>query len=436
MNRSKYTSSKRHTLLASLVAAFALSLGAAPIQAQTSIIVAQASDIRSFDPQRVGNTISEAIAINIYDYLIMRDGNGVPQPSLATAWEPAGDTAWRLWLRDDVLWHDGERFTDEDVKFTLERAARDPESVYLSTFEIINEVEIVNDFEVIIHTDEPDPILLSRINRTGAGIMPAHHADRLPELAVSPIGTGPYRFVEWSRDEYVHLEAFPDHWRGAPHYDELTFRVIPEASTRVNELITGGVHIATNVPPADAPNINNSGVAVVLPHATGRAMVLQVNTAADSVTGDPRVREAIDLSIDNQLLIDVLHDGYGTPTRLRISQGVVAPEELYGQYLYDPERAAELLLEAGYSFGEARITLQGTVSRYPQDSQTAELLAVMLASVGFTVELELLEWGVFQDRVRFKHVEKLALDGLGISTLDAWIALRGSICEREYITAT
>ena len=404
------------------------------------LVIAQSNDIPTFDVHQHSTTSVEAVLINIFDYLIFRDADGNLQPSLATSWEPVDDTSWRFELREGVTWHDGEMFTAEDVKYTLERVAGDEELVLNSEFSTISGVEIVSDYEVIIRTSEPDPLMTARLSRLGASMLPQHYIDAvgIEEFSVNPVGTGPYRFVEWIRDDRVVLEAFGDHWRGAPSYERVVFRAIPEDSTRVSELISGGIDIALGVPAIDIERINNSGDVTVEPSPTPRVYLFVVNTAEDSATGDPLVREAIDYAIDEQLIIDALFGGYGTPTLGRVTPGVnAAPQDLYGQSNADKERAVALLEEAGYGPGELTITLQGPQGRYPQDADMLQVMATMLEEVGITTEVEILEWSAYLDQVWTpNNITNLGFIALANSMFDGWNAQRQLVCEGEWSEST
>lgn len=411
-----------------------LTLGAA--QGTNELVIAQGVDVPGFDTQAQVLAAAEAVYVNIFDYLVMTDHEGALQPALATSWEQVGPTSMRFDLRDNVRWHDGTLFTAADVKFTLERVATDSSLEQHENFSQISGVEVVNDFQVIIHTNGPDPLLLNRVSKSGSLILPKAYIESVGwEVAtVQPIGTGPFRFVEWRRDDRIVMEAFDDHWRGRPVWDRLVHRTIPEDTTRVNEVITGGVHIATNVPAQEVDRIGSSGVAQVLPWTTPRIMMVVFNTHEDAATGDPRVREAIDLAIDDQLLVDAVMGGWGTPVQGRVSPGITAaPMDLYDSYRFDPERARALLAEAGYAEGELRITFQGPAGRYPNDTDIAEVIAVMLEQVGIKVELQTLEWTAFSSQVwNTSNMKHLALIALGNPMFDSWYALRALTCSGSY----
>src|SRR5699024_6606528 len=147
--------------------------------------------------------------------------------------------------------HNGDELTAEDVKFTLERVAHDESLREHFQYEQIDEVEVVDDYHFKIHTIDPDPILLNRLSRIGAGILPKDYIDEngWEHFLENPIGTGPFTFVDWSRDSEIVYEVYDDYFDGAVEdWNKLVFRVVPEDSTRVAELLTGGVDIALNVP--------------------------------------------------------------------------------------------------------------------------------------------------------------------------------------------
>ncbi|MEM6427848.1 MAG: ABC transporter substrate-binding protein [Deinococcota bacterium] len=404
------------------------------------IVVAQRVDVPTFDVHQHSTTAVEAVLTNLFDYLIFRDVEGVLQPALATSWESIDTTSWRIVLREGVTWHDGEAFDAEDVKYTLERVANDVELALQGEFETIASVDIVSDVEVIIRTAEPDPLMLSRLSRLGASMLPEHYIREvgIEEFSVNPIGTGPYQFVEWIRDDRVVLEAYADHWRGAPAYERVVFRAIPEDSTRVSELISGGVDIAMGVPAIDVPRIESAGGIEILPTPTPRVYLFLVNTGEDSVMSDPLIREAVDYAIDEQIIIDTLFGGFGTPTLGRVTPGInAAPLELYGQSNADPERARELLAEAGYGSGELTIKLQGPTGRYPQDAEMVEVIAVLLEDVGINTEVEILEWSAYLDQIWSpREIVDMGFIAVANSMFDGWHAQRQIVCEGSWSAST
>jgi peptide/nickel transport system substrate-binding protein len=382
-----------------------------------------------FDPQANNNSLTSGIYINLFEYLIFKDADGNFAPALATSWEAINDNAWRVTLREGVLWHDGEPFTAEDVKFTFERVARDPLLVRHSYYSHISEVEIVNDFEVIFHTSRPDPILPSNLSRNGASVIPQHYFEAVgaEQAARAPIGTGAYRFSEYRTDDRLVLEAFDDYWGGRAAYDQAVFRVIPESSTAVSELLTGGVDITINVRQTELSRFDNARNAQVKNINGNGVQLVNFNTSSDEPTGDVRVRTAVDYAIDNVLLSEIMLDGYGVPVRGRVSpQTTGSPLELYDDYLYDPERSRELLAEAGYGPGDLTLTLMGSAGY----ADMADLIGAMLNEVGINADIQLFEPSVWTTKTStFPHI---SFGGASDSSFDYGNSLIDLTCEGVY----
>ncbi|RXZ81184.1 ABC transporter substrate-binding protein [Paenibacillaceae bacterium] len=381
------------------------------------LTIANATDIESFDAHNNNNTYSEAVLVNVYDYLLKNDSAQNKQASLAVSWEAVDDTTWRFKLRDDVKFHNGDPFTAADVKFSLERVAKDSGLKQHSYYKDLKEVNIIDEYTVDIVTNHPDPIMLNRLSRMGADILPAKYIEEngMEAFLKAPIGTGPYKFSKWAKDDRIELVKNEDYFASESKWDKVVFRMVPEASTRVSELITGGVDVAANVPSTDVQRINDSGKAKIEEATIQRVLHVLMRMTEGSITADPKVREAIELAIDNQAIIDSIAGGAGIPTRTSVTPGNFgADPSLYDQYVYDQEKAKELLKEAGYESG-AKITFTAA-SNY---KEVAEVTAAMLTSVGFEVNLEILEPSKFSETYNAKKFKELFLLGVGNSLFDA-----------------
>lgn len=394
--------------------------------AQT-LTVAISEGMPGFDPGANNRTVASQVYPNIFDTLVAKNAQGELIPSLATSWESVGPTSWRLELRQGVTWHDGEPFTAADVEFTIERIANTPDLTRHVLFQGVTDVEVVNDYEIVIHTQLADPLLPNNLAANGAQILPKHYVESagIDVASVAPIGTGPYRFVEYRPDDRLILSAYADHWRGVAAYPDVVFRVIGENTTSVSELVTGGVQLSA-VDAADTERVTASGLATVVSTPTNRVVHWTFNTSEGLATHDPRVREAIDLAIDDTVFVEVLQDGYGAVTRARTGPGDnFAPTGLYGTYLYDPDRAVELLAAAGYGPGELEITLMGGT----EANDRAELTAAMLEAVGIEAKIELFESSVWSSRYwntgEFVH---MAAVGSSNSTFDYGSTLTDLVC--------
>ncbi len=390
-----------------------------------TLIVANGTDVSTFDIHNHNTTSTEAVQVNMFNYLVKNGGTEGFISDLAESWENVDDTTWSFKLKEGVKFHNGDDLTAEDVKFTLERVAKDDTLLEYGNYKQIKEVKVKSDYEFDIVTAAPEPALLNRLSRLGSGILPKNYIENegWEVFLKEPVGTGPYKFKEWKKDDRLTLVANADYFGEAPKWEELVFRSIPEDSTRVSELLTGGVDIAVNIPPTDVERIDATEGVSVKSSPTQRVMMLVLRTAEGNITADPLVREAIDLAIDKQAIVDSLLNGAGEVTRTRVTPGNAgANEDLYGKTLYDPEKAKELLAEAGHADG-LTLTMSAPNGRYLKDKETSELMVAMLSEVGITVKLELLEWSAFNQKYTERSFGDMFFIAYGNSMFDASLAL-------------
>lgn len=382
------------------------------------LTIANPADIQSFDFQNNNTTISESVLVNMYDYLLRNDADMNKVPALAKSWKQVDETTWRFLLRDDVKFHNGDAFTAADVKFTLERLSTDTALKQNSLYKQIKAVNVIDDYTVDIVTDGPDPILLNRLSRMGSGMLPSKYieAQGMDAFLAAPVGTGPYKFEKWTKDDRVELTRNDDYFGGTPKWDKVVFRAIPEASTRVSELLTGGVDIIADVPSTDVERIETADTTSIVKTPVQRVLQLILRNTEGTVTADPKVREAIDLAIDKQAIVDSIAGGSGIVTRTSVTPGNFgADPSLYEQTLYDQERAKTQLTEAGYAEGEAVLSL----SVQSQYKEYAEVVSAMLTQVGFTVNLDVLEASAFSEKMSSKTFGEMFMIGIGNSLNDA-----------------
>lgn len=382
-------------------------------------------DMLTWDIHNHTTTSTEVIHVNVFDYLLMRDAEGEIQPHLAKEYKKVDDNTYEFTLNEGVKFHNGDELTAEDVKFTLERVAKDETLKSHGDFDTIDEVKVLDPLTFQIITNEPDPMLLSRISRQASGILPKKYIDEngMDEFLKNPIGSGPYKFKEWKKDNQITLVKNEDYFGEKGEYENVVFRAIPEDSTRVAELLTGSVDLIANVPPSDWDRVNNSDNSTIVNDSSNRTYMLFLRTQEGWPTSDVKVRQAIDYAIDDKALVDSLLDGGGTPTLTRVNPGNVGFEEsLYDKYNYDIDKAKQLLEEAGYSDG-VTIELAGPTGRYIKDREVMQLIAGMLEEAGIHTEMNLMKWGPFselRDQEKFKDGYLIAL---GSSFFDAGQAL-------------
>jgi peptide/nickel transport system substrate-binding protein len=361
------------------------------------IVLALERDQNNMDPflhfQRTGILMN----INMYDSLLHKTPKLQYEPSLATEWRTIDDTTWEFKLRKGVKFHSGDLFSAEDVKFTFERVLNpETKSPQIGNVRAVKEVKVIDEHTVQLVTDKPFPLLLERM--VFFPIMPKKYFEKVGAQAFAdqaPSGTGPYKFVEWKRDQYLRLERFQEHWRGPAPIKTFIIRVIPETATQVAELKTGGVDIVRSLPPDLMPDLKANPNTYV-----STAPILRTHYTALDMRHPPfdkkEARQAANYAVDRQAIIEKLMGGLGkvVPTVINPMAFGYAPSiEPYG---YDPKKAKELLKQAGYPNG-VDITLHtGTAAAW--NRQLAEALAEMLTEVGLRTNLKIWDPGPAWDK--------------------------------------
>ncbi len=386
-----------------------------------TLTVAIGNDIVSFDIHDHNNTSTEAVHDNMFNYLFKKDDEANIHPELVESYDQVDELTVEMTLIEGVEFHNGDPLTSEDVKFTLERVATDDSLREHPNYNQIKEVEVVDELTFRVITHDPEPSLLHRLSRLGSGILPSAYIEEngWDHFLSNPVGTGPYEFKEWVRDDRIVFTPFENYYEGhVDEWDEVVFRVIPENSTRVSELLTGGVDIAVNIPPTDWERVESSEGVEMFSETSNRTMMMVLRATEGYPTSDVRVRQAINYAIDNEAITENVLQGAGTPTRTRIAPGNFGSNpDLYDDYLYDVDKAKELLEEAGHADG-FEMTLHSPRGRYLQDAEITEMVAGMLAAVDIQVNIEFMEWSNFVEMRVANNNEDAYLIGLGNSMFD------------------
>ncbi|MEQ8674848.1 MAG: ABC transporter substrate-binding protein [Aggregatilineales bacterium] len=412
---SKFT---RRLILIFSVLVFSISFASA--QDESSIVIAQGTDAASLDPQRQNDAFSTSILSNIFDTLVYRDVDLNLTPGLATEWTLLDDTTWEVTLREGVTFHNGEAFDADDVKFSLERPL-DPDlgSPLASRFTVIEGVDVIDPLTVQIRTTIPYPLLPARLSEWF--ILPQEYAEAtdLDTLAEQPVGTGAYSFVEWVRDDHLTLTANADYWGGAPSIQTVTFRPIPELSTRVAALQSGEVDIAVNMPAFQATELDSDEAIDIRSVPSTFFQYVALDGTKNPVLADVRVRQAIQYATNVPEIVEFLFDGNAVQIAVPLAFGTFGLDETIEPYPYDPDRARELLAEAGYPDG-ITFAMDAPTGRYAQDQEVAEALVGQWAQVGINVELNINAWA--DQLAKYRDGAALVEShfmGWGTSTFDA-----------------
>lgn len=381
------------------------------------LVVAITADPRTFDPQASSDYDNHTVNQLIYRNLYVYDADFFPQPDLAlnyTVSESGLD--WTFELRDDVYFQDGSHFTSEDVVATFERVL-DPSQglAHTSSFSFISAVSASEPYSVTFTTENPYAPLLGVIAAPYGGILSAEAANGAAEdVAVNPVGTGPYRLKERVVGERVVLERFDDYAGPTPGFDEITFITVPEEQTRVAMLTRGDIDVAVRISPFQLERLEADPNVSIIEQFTN-AIFAPINVTAPPLN-DKRVRQAMNYAIDKELLVNAIFGGKATAASAMQLPMVFGVKDYGDLYAYDPERARELLSEAGVDgFTLEFVAPQG---RYLFDRQVAEAIAQQLREIGIDVQLQLIgDWSTYVDTV-WAAEQDLSIVGWGAGTGD------------------
>ena len=419
----------RKTVAPYVGAALVLTVGSVvATQAQTprTLVVAQSADIATGDPAKNTALATIAVLSNIYDTLVHRDANLNLKPALALSWRAVDPTTWEFKLRKGAKFHDGEPFNAESVKFSFDRML-DPNTHWPGAggLRLIKTVTAVNDDTVRFATSQPWPSMPRFLGYYGM-IVPQGYLKQNGDDALvrHPVGTGPYRFVRWVKDDRVEVEANPEYWGGRPKISRVVFRVIPTDAPRVAELLAGSVQLANLLPPElFSPLQISSKTKLVIGKSLSVFFVIYnlVNIAKDKPLADPRVRQALNYAINRQAILASVMHKVGAPAATFCTEVMEGCDASIAPFPYDPNKARALLREAGYANG-FEFSISGTSGTYPGDRDIVLAVADQLNRVGVRTRVNTTEVGV---QLQAVLARKLSEDGwftrftdfFGISTI-------------------
>jgi peptide/nickel transport system substrate-binding protein len=395
-----------------------------------TLTVALSTFPNSIDLPQSAERNSHNASWQLYDSLVFADDEGKIVPALAESWEISEDgTEYTFELREDVTFHNGEPFDAESVVFSWERG-RQPEMEWSEKWTMADSVEAIDDYTVKVTTDGPKPLLL-RTMTTFWAMVPPDYVEEVGEsgFAENPVGTGPFMFEEWAKGDHITYKANPDYWReGLPKIETLIFRPIPESATRTAAIQTGEVDIVGRLSSDEAQSLLGVPDVKVIRYPVARVYYIAFNNLTTGVgepTEDPLVRQAMNYAVDVDTIIDALFDGFAQP-----ATGFVASGELgYGAvepFGYDPERAEELLAEAGYPDG-FEMDMACPAGAYTHFEEVCEAVVGYLADVGIEIDLQIMESGQYWELEANKELPPLFGDSWSEISGEAYNRMVGAL---------
>lgn len=394
------------------------------------LVISEMSDIVSLDPHGQNDVPSSNVRSNIYETLTTLDENMEVQPGLATEWEEVDENTWRFTLAEGVTFHDGSEFNAEVVKANLDRVV-DPNvaSPRMFLYEMVENVEVIDDYTVEITTEYPFAPLLAHLSHDAGGMISGEVIDADLEAALeasgedmtaeeyvaerdesgevevgdgfsneignyiaeNPVGTGYFAVQSRNAGSEVVLERFEDYHGDPAALDTVTFKVVPETGARLAELESGASHIVGKTETNNVDRVDSHPETYLNQQPLLSLSYVGFNTEKEPLN-DPLVRQAISYATDREEIIEGIYNGVGTPAHGPLAPGVFGYDENAESIEYDLDRAKELMAEAGYEDG---FSIEILTNDSPERVNTAIFLQEALQEINIDVDVQQREWGAY-----------------------------------------
>jgi peptide/nickel transport system substrate-binding protein len=422
------------TRLCALVVALLVVPGLAWAAPEGRVVIAQGVDPTTLDMMNQQEQPAGNVGAQMFERLLERDQNLKLVPVLAAETPKlVAPTAWEVKLRRGAKFHNGETFNADSVKFSIERLVNPANKLRgSSSFAPIDRVEIVDPYTVKIHTKKPWPTFLAHMALQQASMYPPKEYAGKDPAAISrnPIGTGPYKFVRWSKDEEIVMEAFPGYWGGAAKIKTIVFKPIPDDAVRVAALQNGEIDVAVNIPPHLAGIIEKHPKIFLSTAPSIRTIQLMFYTHQMDANGKPtgpypgptadkRVRQALAYALDADEIIKGVMDGKAVRVATMLPSLHFGYDASLKPIKQDLAKSKKLLAEAGFPNG-LELVLNGPQGRYVRDKEVGEAVAGQLTKAGIKITFRTHEFvNYLNNMVYVRKAGPVWLIGWGHPTMDA-----------------
>jgi peptide/nickel transport system substrate-binding protein len=403
----------------------ALALGAAALAAPATLraqggpalSIAIGGSITSVDPHFFNAAPNNMLKLHLFDCLTYRDDRARVQPWLATEWRLINENLWEFKLRPNVTWHDGRPFTAADVVFTFQRSPSVPNSPggFGAFTRTVTQVEVVDPLTIRLHTSRPTPTLL--VDLASVAIVSRHVGEGAStddyNAGRAAIGTGPYRFASHRQGDRTELVRNDNWWGPAPAWQRVSYRFISNDAARTAALLAGDIDVIDQISLTDVPRLRREARVTVSEVPSLRLVHIQPDfSRTGPVPGvtdnagvplpqnpfqDVRVRRALNMAINRQVLVQAAMDGLAVPAGQWLPEGVWSHDPQTRPPAFDAEGARRLLAEAGFPQG-FRLLLSTPNDRFPNDARLAQAVAQMWTRVGVQTQVEALPWSTYSTR--------------------------------------
>lgn len=356
------------------------------------IVLGGKADIKSTDPAGQTDVYSAMLIRHMYNGLLKIDEDGsTVVGDLAESFDMPDDLTYHFVLKQGVLFHDGTELKASDVKFSLERAREMASTKPTASY--FDQITVNGDYEVTLTLNQPCAAMLYLLTNSNMMIVSEKAVTEAGDQYVEhPVGTGPFKFVEWVPNDHWTIERNDEYFGEKPLTSRLTCRVIVEETSRVIALETGEIDMALDIAETEAVNVEANPDLVLEAGPSPSIEFLGLNFQNEYLS-NKKVRQAIAYALDKEVFVDTIVEGRGEIANSCIGKTIPGWDESIEPYPYDPEKARELLAEAGYADG---FDLEVNVSSEIRN-RTAQLIQAQLLDVGINLEINMYDFGAFQD---------------------------------------
>lgn len=374
-----------------------------------AITIALPGDTTTLDPSGTELIVWAIVRNQVFETLLTTDPETLQfKPVVAQEWKWENAQTLHLKLNTNVTFHDGQKLTAKDVKFSIEHFKDETNgSPFRGRVASINRIEVVNDHEVKLHLSEPDVGVLGGL----AQVFMVQAGTPIETLKATAIGTGPYKLAEWQQGNFIRLEPSANHWNKNVPSSVLNFKIMPQIETRISSLLSGDIDLVLDLDLKEVPRLQKEpNVQVVLAEPGDTFWVSYMN-ARKPYLQDPRVRKALAYAFDRETYVKSFQAGLAKVTNSpHAASGAFYNKNTQGQYPYDMKRAADLLAEAGYPGGKGLSLKIVYPSGFPDFKAGSEMWQASLTELGITVQVQELELAAWANAVARQFDFDLAWD--------------------------
>jgi peptide/nickel transport system substrate-binding protein len=389
------------------------------------LVFGRGADSVSLDPGIVTDGESFKVTQNLFETLLnFGERDTTIHPGLAKEWTVSDDgLTYTFQLQEGVKFHDGTDFNAEAVIKNVDRwkGGKEEDFYYFNSMfkaegeDIISEVTADGDYTVIFKLSRPQAPFLKNLAMSPFGIgSPTAFEAAGDKFGDNPVGTGPFKFTDWKRNESITIEKFEDYWQaGLPKLDKVIFRSIPDNSARLNELIAGNIDLADGVNPSDGKTVEgNSELQLIERPSMNIGYLGLTNTRAPF--DNKLVRQAVNYAINKQAIVDAFFEGRAEVAANPMPPSISGYNDAISPYPYDPEKAKSLLAEAGYDGKEIELWAMPVPRPYmPDGAKVAEVIQKNLEDVGIPSKIVTFEWATYLDKAKDGEADAFMLGWTG-----------------------